>query len=260
MLHATCTSIAARLLKWLDRFEFRLLSLGANRCTAETTLSRNSPVRASRSHSLMARRTLTTAAVVMAVMLDGRVETADDVCNPQLKPVAGHVGYAKRGDGRCEGSYQQNVEHPSQLFLAALWEASIGETWSDHVRFAWTPDVLGTLRIVAMALGPRDYYQMDALVDGARGSSIWSTDVVQGSGIRPRSFGAIAFHESPRRVYVPLSTGERRSGSRTYRTLLLSGADIATLSGEMRDDKTSSLVVTHTGRSQTFASQGIARN
>src|SRR5205809_1854578 len=111
---------------------------------------------------ILTRGHIGTAVAVSMLICTSRA-TAGPVCDPRLKPASGRDGYAQRTEDRCEGRYEQDVENSSQLVLAALWDAPLGDAWPDQVRINWTADALGPVRIVAIALGRRDYYQMDTV-------------------------------------------------------------------------------------------------
>jgi hypothetical protein len=159
----------------------------------------------------------------------------DAVCDRRLKPAAGQDGYALREDGRCEGFYERAIGSTSDLFLAALWEEPLAGSWPESLRLSWLADTNAPVRIVATALGPRDYYQMDAVADPRPGVYAWPTTLVRRSGLLPRDIGLVAFHDSAGRVYLPLTTSKSAKGPRTYRLILICGADLTEVSVEVRD-------------------------
>ena len=150
-------------------------------------------------------------------------------CDPRFTPVSGRLGYSQREDGRCEGEYRQPVNsRVPELVVAALWDRALSGPWPAQVPLGWSAGRTEDVRLEINALGERDYYRVDHVVNTARYA--WPTAVISKTRLAPRDVGIVAYHDGARRLYLPVITSNELASTRSFHILLFSSADITSLS------------------------------
>lgn len=117
-------------------------------------------------------RMLILISIFISLTLIARNSTSEDMCDRSLKPSKGNYGYVKRNN-RCEGMYERKVKISETLDIVRVIRGNIQYELKDRVII----EVIGPhqpplpnefIRVRAIALPRRTYYQMDARLENNR--------------------------------------------------------------------------------------------
>jgi hypothetical protein len=117
----------------------------------------------------------------------------------------------------------------------------------------WRTGRTEPVRIEVTALGERDYYRVDQVVVGSSRYS-WPTAIIAKTHLMPRDVGIVAYHEGPRRTYLPIMTESTSGSTGAYHLILFSSADVSELSLGVTRFETGETVTGKTYKSPTFGS------
>jgi len=152
---------------------------------------------------------LSLALVFVGFSLAGLADT--DCCDPDLEPEDDYALRYRARETRCEGFYKMEISSHKPLFEV------MGITYGESV-FARGPDAVidlscpwagsDTVHVQALAIPPRTYYQMDAILKPGQLLS-WPQRIIHAGGLLDSDIGVLAWLLEPNgehedRIFVPV--------------------------------------------------------
>ncbi|HYO14371.1 MAG TPA: hypothetical protein VE685_14340 [Thermoanaerobaculia bacterium] len=161
-------------------------------------------------------------AVTLLAALSGPAGAAS-FCDPNLLGKSDSPTAYREREGRCEGTYAQQVGTVSldvRSFVESFGPFDLDR--DTELVLAWTapPGTERNVRLRAFSFKPRHYFRMDTAVPAARGSFRWPTDVLASQKLGEEELGVVAWTELPgpggttREIYLPLRVKARSAGAK----------------------------------------------